>query len=42
MYFGYNGFNKFNPMVFKNSIPPKVEIVGFKVFTKMLVNEEIL
>ena len=45
MYFGgINGFNKFNPDGFqKNSTPPKVEIVGFKVFNKDVeVNEEIL
>lgn len=45
MYFGgINGFNKFNPDGFqKNSTPPKIEIVGFKVFNKDVeINEEIL
>jgi len=45
MYFGgINGFNKFNPDGFqKNTTPPKIEIVGFKVFNKDVeINEEIL
>ena len=45
MYFGgINGFNRFNPDEFqKNITPPKVEIVGFKVFNKDVeINEQVL
>jgi len=45
MYFGgINGFNRFNPDEFqKNENPPKIEIVGFKMFNKDVgVNEKIL
>jgi len=45
MYFGgINGFNRFNPDAFqKNEDPPKIEIVGFKIYNKDVeVNEKIL
>lgn len=45
MYFGgINGFNVFNPDKFKkNENPPKIELVGFKIFNKEVgVNEKNL